>query len=240
MKLIYSFQLIILVFIITFGESVIAQTANDYYSSGTIKMVGGNNHGAIEDFSKAISKDKNMVDAYFNRGIAYENLQQYGNAIRDYSAVVVLKPSMYQAFNNRGLLYMKTEKYQSAIDDFTISIRIKSDYPFTYLYRASVYLKINKLEEAKEDASLVISLLPNYFKAYYILAEVAYLQKDYSLSLKHYNFICEHQSSNASYFLGRAAVFMAMNNLESACLDYTRAVELGSEEAKVEQLNKCK
>lgn len=223
-----------------FSGFAYSQTAKEYYSMGMIKMLEGDYTASIDGFTKAIKKDKNYVDAYFNRGICFEKLKKYQEAINDYSVVVKLKPSMYQAFNNRGLLYFRTDKYEKAVADFSTSIRINPTYPFSFLYRANTYLKMNELDKAKADAEVVLIKLPNYIKAHSIIAQIAFIQKDYQTALEHYNFLCEKQSSKAANFLGRARVFNAMNRNEEACVDYIKAIELGSEDAKNEKPVSCK
>ena len=232
-----TFIMLSLLFFTGFAYS---QTAKEYYSIGIIKMLEGDYPASIDGFTKAIKKDKNYVDAYFNRGICFEKLKKYQEAINDYSVVVKLKPYMYQAFNNRGLLYFKTDKYEKAIADFSTSIRINPTYPFSFLYRANTYLKMNELGKAKADAEVVLDKLPNYIKAHSIIAKIAFIQKDYQTALEHYNFLCEKQSSKAENFLGRARVFNALNRNDEACVDYKKAIELESEDAKNEKPVSCK
>ena len=235
MKLKYIFVLILL------GISFFAksQTAKEFYSMGMVKMLEGKYEACIADFSNAIKKDKKLTDAYYNRGIAYEKIGEHQKAIKDYSVVVKQKPYMYQAFNNRGLLYVRINDYQKAIADFTTSIRINSSYPFSYLYRANAYMLNNQLDKAKSDANIVLQRLPNYLKAHSIIAQISYIQKDYSNALVHYNFLCEKQSSKAENFLGRARVYKALSKANEACNDYKRAIELGSKEAENEKPVSC-
>lgn len=216
------------------------QTAKSYYSAGLIKMVSKQYKEALSDFNKAIKIDNKFVDAYFNRGIVYEKLDEINKAINDYSKVISLQPNMYQAYNNRGLLYFGISDYNKAIKDFSTSIRIKDNYAFTYLYRSNTYLVLGKIDLAKADAEKVIELLPNYFKAHQILAQIAFIQKDYKKSLKHYNFLCESQSEEADNFLGRARVYDALQNREKACEDFKKAKVLGSKEAESEVSGICK
>ena len=42
-------------------------------------------YGAIADYTKAIKLNPNYADAYYNRGVAKSNLQDYDGAIADFN-----------------------------------------------------------------------------------------------------------------------------------------------------------
>ncbi len=231
---------VIFIIIILMQENSVGQTSQSFYSTALIDLVSGKNKEAIDGFSKAIALEDTMLDAYFNRGIAYEKIGEYDKAIRDYSTVINFNPRMYQAYNNRGLLYFDIEKYKKAIDDFSRSIALKSDFPFSYLYRSNTYLVMGNLSMAKADAESVLRLLPNYIKAHQILAQIAFVQRDYKIALQHYNLLCKVQNENAANFVGRARVYKALNRFDLACSDFKKAASLGNADAKNELKNNCK
>lgn len=231
---------LVLVSFVVFVISASGQTAKSYYSAGLIKMVSKQYKDALIDFNKAIKIDNKFVDAYFNRAIVYERMDEFNKAINDYTKVISLQPNMYQAYNNQGLLYFGIAEYDNAIKDFSTSIKINDNYAFTYLYRSNAYLVMGKTDLAKADAEKVIELLPNYFKAHQILAQIAFMQKDYSKALRHYDFLCESQYEEADNFLGRARVYEAIQKRDKACNDYKKAKELGSKEADNEMNGICK
>ena len=44
-----------------------------------------------------------MAEAYYNRGVAKNDLGQHKAAIEDYDAALRLKPDLAEAYNNRGV-----------------------------------------------------------------------------------------------------------------------------------------
>jgi len=44
---------------------------------------------------------------YYNRGIAYNELDQYQRAIKDYNEAIRLQPDDVDAYYNRGVVYLK-------------------------------------------------------------------------------------------------------------------------------------
>ncbi len=54
---------------------------------------------------KAIRLQPDLAEAYYNRGIAYNNLGQYQRAIEDYNEAIRLKPDLTMAYIGRGFAY---------------------------------------------------------------------------------------------------------------------------------------
>ena len=59
---------------------------------------------AYEDFTNAISIDRNYVDAYNNRGNALTGTGQYDKAIADYDQAIKSRPKFATSYYNRGLI----------------------------------------------------------------------------------------------------------------------------------------
>ncbi len=86
---------------------------------------------AIETYDTLLSKFKpdraSTTDAYYNRGLVYQNLEKYDEAIEDYTKAIHLDPDFALAYNNRGVVYHNLEKYDEAIEDYTEAIRLDPD-----------------------------------------------------------------------------------------------------------------
>ena len=61
----------------------------------------------IEDYNKALDLDPNYTEAYYNRGLAKDELQDYEGAIEDYNKALDLDPNDTYAYNNRELALQK-------------------------------------------------------------------------------------------------------------------------------------
>ena len=67
-------------------------------------MKNGDFSGAIANYTKAIKIDPNYADAYINRGLAKDNLEDYYGAIADYNKAIELDPNDAVAYYNRGVV----------------------------------------------------------------------------------------------------------------------------------------
>jgi tetratricopeptide (TPR) repeat protein len=217
-----------------------SQGAQDYYNAAMIKFVSKRYSESIQDFSKAIKEKPGFIDAYFNRGIAYEKVNMLDKAIKDYSKVIKLDPGMNEAYINRALLYKKGKRYNLAIEDFNTAIELRPNFAFAYLYRGDTYYEMDSLEAAANDYKLLLDLLPSYLRAHERLALIYYQQGNYEDALTYASKLCSLNSSKASNFVLRAKILIALKRLEPACKDIKHAIEMGSEEAKELSSKNCK
>lgn len=121
---------------------------------------------AVEYLNNALKLQPRDAEAYYNRGVAYDNLGQYKNAIKDYNQAIGLNPDYAEAYSNRGTIHNTTGKYQQAIEDFSEAIRLKPDDAEAFLGRGFAYDKLGQSQQAIGNYSQAIGLNPDYAKAY--------------------------------------------------------------------------
>ena len=83
------------------------------------KAMAGDQRGAVADFSRAIGIDPELVQAYFNRGVAYAALEDFDRAIADYSAALRRSPAYAEAHYARGLAYINLHRMADGCADLT-------------------------------------------------------------------------------------------------------------------------
>lgn len=102
------------------------------------------NQQLLDELTKALTIDPNLLPALTDRAEAYYSLKQYQQAIPDYDKAVALDPKDYGAFNDRGLANMEMGKTYDAISDFSDAIRVRPralQQSNSYENRADAYLK---------------------------------------------------------------------------------------------------
>jgi len=71
----------------------------------------------IRLYSEAIRLDRDLYQAFYNRGVAQKKLGNLDAAIADYTQAIQLKPDYHEAFYNRALLYRQMGRRDLAIAD---------------------------------------------------------------------------------------------------------------------------
>ena len=67
---------------------------------------------ALADYSEAVDLNPQYADAFYNRGIVFEELNQDLDALEDYNRVIALSPNFLSAINNRGLVFEATQTFR--------------------------------------------------------------------------------------------------------------------------------
>jgi tetratricopeptide (TPR) repeat protein len=96
----------------------------------------------IAEYTEALTKNPNEANAYYKRGLRYEEMGEPVKAIADYSEAIRLKD--VRAYSNRAAAYQKKRDYDKAIADYTevIALNTKGDPdPGQVLLRAGVAAK---------------------------------------------------------------------------------------------------
>jgi hypothetical protein len=119
---------------------------------GHYLCLGGDYSEAIEPLTFAIENWGNrdsLYMHYWDRGIAYECLEQYDAAIRDLTNAIALEPSAF-IYHSRGLAYLNKGDFHAALLDFTSGLEL---LPIEYkcMQRAAWLLACSPIDEDRDD-----------------------------------------------------------------------------------------
>lgn len=127
----------------------------------------GNRDTAVADYTKAIQQAPSFFEAYYNRGIVYEDLGDSSSAIADYTKAIEINPKYTRAWYNRGILYYKQGELDKAIDDFTQAIQIEpTTFPEAYNNRGIAYDDKGDVDHAIADYGKAIQVDSSFADAY--------------------------------------------------------------------------
>jgi len=140
--------------------------------------------GAITDFTKAIELDNYFLDAYYERGKIYWEMQKYEKAADDYSKAIALGLKTADVFYARGYYYdLRTSDRKKALSDYNSAIALNPYHPNAYGRRAEIYNREEKYQKAADDYDkhIKINNLPGTSSHAYSLSylkEKGYIPKD--------------------------------------------------------------
>ena len=166
--------------------------------------------------------------AYFHRGNAYGDSDDYDRAVADYTTAIDLKPDYFEAFNNRATAYRKKGLLDRAIDDYSKAISLNSNFRI-YCNRGYVYLDKELWSKAEEDFNRAIELNPRFDGGYDGLGMVYYLNGRYNSAFRAFNRAIELNPKNPESFVNRGYVYLKRGDNDLARTDFGVACELGSQ-----------
>ena len=100
-----------------------------YYNRGWALDELGDREAAIEDYSRAIKIQPDLLQAYVARGYAHMVGGALAEAIEDYSLVLRADPDDFVARFNRALAYERQGKRDLAAADFRKAAELQPDNP---------------------------------------------------------------------------------------------------------------
>ena len=101
----------------------------------------------------AIKHQPDDVDAYYNRGTAYDAKSDFDNAIKDYTMAIKHQPDHADVYNKLGVAYGAKGELNSAIVNFTKAIELDPDYAEAYSNLGIIWLYLQRWENFRSDLS---------------------------------------------------------------------------------------
>jgi tetratricopeptide (TPR) repeat protein len=152
--------------------TISAQSPELYYKRGEDHFMAGRYQEAITALSEAIRLDSGYVEAWYLRGYANMNLQNFDRAIADYSQLLILVAPLGDlnefkstVYYYRGMCYGLKQNAQDAdraIADFTEAIRLNPGNHNAYTFRGDIY-RVHKQNwtQARADYEQALRINPN-------------------------------------------------------------------------------
>ena len=116
---------------------------------------------SLNDFNKALSKNKANYDALIWRGLALIEKNETNEALDTFSQALKLNPLKYEGFFNRGLLNKQLGKLTDAISDFDQTLVLQPQLLKCWIARGDTRFQLHKFQEALADFQHAYTLNSN-------------------------------------------------------------------------------
>lgn len=134
-------------------------------NSGVDSYMAGRYQKAISEFNEAVRLNPKYIDAYSNRGAAYDAINNPERAVQDYTAAINLNPRMVEAFRNRACAYYDLGRFDQAINDWNSYIKVKPRNADALYRRGLCYQSNGDLQAALKDYDYCLKLDKSVAKA---------------------------------------------------------------------------
>jgi tetratricopeptide (TPR) repeat protein len=181
---------------------------------------------ALEAIPQEINHSTNPAEAYFYRGLAYLQKEEYDHAITDFHTTLSHRPDFEAVYASRGLAFREQGAYQRAIADFDVAIRYRPDDAHLYNERGLCLLALDEYEGALADFDRALSLDPTLATAYDNRGFVYRKQGDLDRAIADYTTAMNIQPTFANAYNNRGLAYAQKGDLDQAITDYTRAITL--------------
>lgn len=218
MKILRLFLLLFIPFL-GFGQ--------DHFNLGLDAYYSGNYNEAVNNYNRALKKDKKNYLIYYNRGIAYFYLQNFKKAIKDYSRSIKLNGNFPDAHINRGLAYMLSKSNGKSMADFTRAIALDTVSYTAYYNRGILYYNLGKYPEAERDLKRSMRIKSDYVNAEIYIGLIRFQQRNYQGAADIFSHCISVDPGMAIAYFNRGLANARLEKKDQACEDFQRAFELG-------------
>lgn len=207
------------------------KSAVTYNDDGIKKYNNKDFRGAIEDYTQAIKINPNYAEAYYNRGIVYDELGDKKTAIQDYNQAIKIKPNDADAYYNRGIAQSDLGDKKSAIEDYSQAIRVNSNYANAYYNRGIAQSDLGDKKAAIQDYTQAIRIDPKYTNAYYNRGIAQSDLGNRKAAIEDYSQAIKINPKYANAYINRGLVQSELGDNKAAFDDYTQAIKITPNDA---------
>lgn len=113
---------------------------------------------AIQSFSSAIRASPTSGEAYYSRGLCYNDNGRYLDAIEDFDSALALDSTLSSCYNDRGRSLLCLGRLHEALDSFTRAIKADPHYGNPFSNRGICKQLLGQFYEAEPDLVRSIEL----------------------------------------------------------------------------------
>jgi tetratricopeptide (TPR) repeat protein len=165
---------------------------------------------ALSWYTKAIEKNPLSTEAFYNRGIVHDYLENYEKALKDYSKAIQRNPNFGKAYNNRGIVFFKIGMVDRAITDYTRAIALGPAYADGYYNRGIVYVIIGEYAKAIDDYTMAIEYNGQFENAFNNRGIVFYELGNYQAAIEDYARAIELSPSFVDAYFNRGLAYIGL------------------------------
>jgi len=182
---------------------------------------------AITVWSDVIKKYPEEYTAYYNRGLEYNEQENYDKALIDFNMTVRLNPGYAKARMYRAIIIDRRGNHLEALNDLNIAISLDSTHALFFLNRGCVLQNLGKFSESINDLNKAISLKPSYDLAFINRAMDKVALKDYPGAIVD----CDSAiaiKQHPRYYHIRAVSKKMLGNYDRAIVDLNESILLNN------------
>ena len=204
------------------------QARGNYTSQGRYEISKGRYASAIELLNLSIQQSNFNSEAYFLRGIAKYELEDFIGAEKDFGKAIELNPKNHEAFLYRGVCRSQMLNYNDAFVDFNQAIKLNDDDWRTYSNRSLASLQLDRYVDVISDCNKIIDLKKETAHTYLVRGEAKSGLEMYNVAIEDFERAMKLDSMNMRPVLHRGIAEFKLEKYQDAISDFEKAMKLDS------------
>ncbi len=206
-----------------FGPDAIEATA--FTNRGLAYDRQGRPDLSVEEYTEALDRDSDYIEAYVNRSNAHRRIGLFEEALEDADKAIGAGQHLAVAYNARALAHLGLGDDEQALSDVTNAIKQDGEYAMAYSNRAYIYTGQGRYDLAIADATRAIDLEPELAEAYSNRAEAHLKRGDYPSVIVDSTAALSRDPSLTGAYMGRALAYLNEQEYSRARQDADRVLQ---------------
>ena len=175
---------------------------------------------AVDEYGKAIALKPEEPDAWYMRGLLYQENVESDKALFDYDQAIKRNYSSPTVFKQRGRIYMENKQFNQALADFEKCEKKLPGDPAVWQFKAQALKALGRYKEAVVNITKAIALSNRYnaSRMFQIRIESLIALNQYDAALADCNKALTLKRSNDVHLL-RARIYEHLGKFEEALKD---------------------
>lgn len=201
-----------------------------YLGRARLSLETGDTVSASADIDKALSINKNALNAYIMRAdIAINEKKDFESALEDMNEAIRLQPRMTGLYINRAYLRYSLDDFFGAMADFDYSLQLDPLNETALFNRALLEMETAANDKALDDLNQILNLNPSNSRAYYNRAIVNGAKGLYKEAIADISKVIEVEPELPEPYYMRGQFYYSMGNLRNADTDFKKAEKLSKQ-----------
>ena len=192
---------------------------------------------SLELINQAIDLDNSQVSYYCQRGVVWQELQNFSAAIQDFDAVISWKveeeqqpykrPFAVKALLGRVKAYYQQKKYEEMLKDCTHLLQCERNNWQAFFYRALGLYFLQRYKQAYADIEMAAYLSNEPDKMCMYHGMICFKLEKYTQAQRDFETALHYKPSEAVLWYNQGLNFYKLERFKEAIASYDEATKLG-------------
>ncbi|MEH2144575.1 tetratricopeptide repeat protein [Nostoc sp.] len=202
------------------------------FKLGNLLSTANEYEAAIASYDQALKFKPDDHQAWYNRGIALDELGRFEEAIISYEQALKFKPDYHLAWYNRGIALDELGRNEEAIASYDQALKIQSDYHQAWYNRGDALGNLGRNEEAIASYDQALKFKPDYHLAWnnrgYALDELRRFEE----TITSYDQALKFKPDYYLAWYNKACCYTLQGNIEQALENLQKAINLSADKCR--------
>lgn len=200
-----------------------------FFNLGKIESSLNKNHKAAEeDYSQTILLDSNYsADVYIERANERIFTQDFNGALRDVDKARELDSTNVNVYYTHAKVLTNSMQFEQSLSYYDKTISMDSNYAQAYNDQAYVLYRLQRYDSALLSCQHAINLFPNFLNAYYNKGMIFLAKDKPDIAVKTFDTTLALADNFYFGYFYRGMAKKQLNDMQGACADWQKSVDLG-------------